>query len=105
MPLPGVTVSSAGAATAASDALGNVTVTINVGASSNIKFSKAGYSDQFLTVDIPSGAGTDGYFEVTMRTRDTALTLADSAVGGSLTGRDGATIALPPNASSILPVT
>ncbi|NJK42736.1 MAG: hypothetical protein HC937_03530, partial [Aquincola sp.] len=41
---------------------------------------------------------TDAYFDVVMRPRDAALTLADAAVGGSLTGRDGAAVTLPANA-------
>ena len=97
-PLPGVTVSPASAATAASDASGKLTASVNAGAPTSLKFSKSGYADQFLNFTVPAGAGTDGYVQITMSARDAALTLADAAAGGALTGRDGASITLPANA-------
>jgi PKD repeat protein len=96
-PLPGVTVNPATGSTL-SDSAGKMTITVNAGAATSLEFSKTGYSDQFLSIDVPAGSGTDGYIQLTMRVRDAALTLTDAAAGGTLTGRDGATIALPANA-------
>jgi hypothetical protein len=97
-PLSGVAVSPASAASTPTDTSGKVTVLTNAGGPTSLKFSKTGYADQFLNLSVPAGAGSDGYLEVTMSARDPALTLADVAAGGTLTGRDGATITLPPNA-------
>ena len=97
-PIAGVTINPSSAATAASDAQGKVSVTLNAGTQTALKFSKAGYADQFLNLTLPSGVGADGYFEVTMRARDAALALMDAGTGGTLTGRDGATITVPANA-------
>jgi PKD domain len=94
-PLAGVTVTPGAAAAAVSDSTGQITVTVNAGATSSIKFSKPGYSDQFLNISEPQGSSNDGFFTVAMHTRDAALTLADAAAGGTLSGRDGATISLP----------
>ncbi len=97
-PLSGVAVSPASAASAPTDTSGKVVVLTNAGAPTSLKFSRSGYADQFLNLAVPAGAGSDGYVEVTMSARDPALTLSDAAAGGTLTGRDGATITLPPNA-------
>jgi PKD domain len=94
VPLAGVTA----AGSAASDSTGKMTVSLNAGASTLLKFSKSDYSDQFLQIDTPTGSGTDGYVQLTMRTRDAALSLSDASAGGTLTGRDGATITVPANA-------
>jgi hypothetical protein len=87
-----------GAATGTTDALGKVHLTLDLGVPVTLKLAKVGFADQFVIVHIPATAGADGYFEASMRTRDAALSLADAAAGGTLTGRDGAVITLPPNA-------
>jgi hypothetical protein len=97
--IEGVTVTPVGAtAGAMTDAMGKVNLTLGIGVPLTLKFSKAGYADQFLNLNLPTSAGADAYFEVAMRARDAALTLADAAAGGTLTGRDGAVITLPANA-------
>lgn len=97
--LQGVSVTPFGSNTSGStDALGKVNVSIAIGAPLSVKLSKDGYADQFVSVTLPEDAGSDAYFEAVMRPRDAALTLADAAAGGSLNGRDGATITLPASA-------
>jgi hypothetical protein len=87
-----------GSASAVSDATGKLNLTLGTGVPVVLKLSKAGYSDQFLPLNVPVTAGADAYFEATMRPRDPAMTLADAAAGGTLAGRDGAVITLPANA-------
>jgi hypothetical protein len=87
-----------GNASAVSDATGKLNLTLGTGVPVVLKLSKAGYSDQFVALDVPATAGADTYFEAAMRTRDAAMTLTDAASGGTLTGRDGAVITLPANA-------
>jgi hypothetical protein len=95
----GVTIAQVGGtATTVTDTAGKARVTLGTASPLMLKFSKAGYADQFLPVTLPATTGTDGYVAVRMRARDAALTLSDAALGGSLTGRDGAVLTLPANA-------
>ena len=87
-----------GAASGTTDSLGKVHLTLDLDAPLTLKLTKTGFADQFVIVRIPAAAGTDAYFAAAMRTRDAALSLADAAAGGTLTGRDGALITLPANA-------
>lgn len=98
-PLAGVTVSIVGASTvgASTGADGKADVAVPTGVPAQLKFSKAGFADQFKQVEIATG-GTGASIEVRMLPREAALTLPDAAAGGTLTGRDGARIVLPPNA-------
>ncbi len=96
--LDGVMISQVGSmATVTTDAMGKASLAVDVGVPMTLKLSKSGYADQFLSINVPDTVGADAYFAATMRTRDAVLTLADAAAGGSLNGRDGATISLPPN--------
>lgn len=97
--LDGVSASVVGTATSSvTDALGKVHLSVGTNVPLTLKLSKAGYSDQYVRLTLPAGAGSDAAFDAVMRVRDAALTLADAAAGGSLSGRDGALITLPPNA-------
>lgn len=87
-----------GAVSATTDTAGKATLSLGTGSSLTLKFTKSGYADQILNLRLPVTSGTDAYFEVVMRARDAALTLADAALGGTLTGRDGAVLTLPANA-------
>ena len=87
-----------GVATGTTDATGKVHLSLGSGVPLTLKLAKLGYADQFVSLNVPANAGADAYFKAAMRTRDAALTLADAAAGGSLTGRDGALLTLPPNA-------
>jgi hypothetical protein len=98
MAMSGVAVTPADAASAPTDDQGQITVSVSAGSTSTLKFSKEGFADQFLSVSEPQGAGTDGYFLVVMHARDAALTLSDASAGGTLSGRDGASITVPANA-------
>lgn len=80
------------------DSTGKARLNLGTGSPLTLRFSKAGYADQLLNLTLPATTGSDAAFEVTMRTRDAALTLADAAAGGSVTGRDGALLTLPANA-------
>lgn len=97
-PLQGVTVSINGAGSSATTAAdGKADVSVPTGVPAQLKFSKAGYADQFKQVELASGA-TGASIEVRMLAREAALTLPDAAAGGTLAGRDGARIVLPANA-------
>jgi len=87
-----------GTASGTTDTAGKARVTIGTASRLTLKFSKAGLADQFLSLTLPSTVGSDAAFDVVMRARDAALTLPDAVAGGSLTGRDGALLTLPPNA-------
>jgi hypothetical protein len=100
-PLSGVSVTWVGASSSTpgvSDAAGKVSLALPRGTPVTLKLTKTGFADQFVQLNLPASTGADAYFEAIQRTRDAALTLADAAAGGTLTGRDGAGITLPPNA-------
>ncbi|WP_164886745.1 PKD domain-containing protein [Piscinibacter defluvii] len=96
--LAGVTVALLGSNTTARTAAdGKATLQLPTGAERTLKFSKPGYADQFKVLQLPGGAnGTQ--VEVRLHPRDAALTLADATAGGTLAGRDGARLVLPPGA-------
>lgn len=97
-PLAGVTISVVGGtATAATGADGKANINTATGVPQQLKFSKAGYADQFKSINLPTG-GTGAMIEVRMLAREAPLTLADAAAGGTLTGKDGAVITIPANA-------
>lgn len=96
--LQGVTVALVGGnATAQTGADGRATLAVPSGAPQTLRFGKAGYADQFLPVQLSTG-GDGTLLEVRLHARDAALTLADAAAGGTLAGRDGATLVVPPGA-------
>lgn len=96
--LSGVTVTVVGASTTAtSDADGKLNIDVGVDVATTLKFSKAGYADQHVPVRIPATAGADTHVEARMSTREAAQSL-DATSGGTLAGKDGATIVLPANA-------
>ena len=84
-----------GGATATTAADGRATLATALGAPVVLKFSRTGYADQFRRFTLPVAAES-GYLEVTMIAREAAQTLADAAAGGTLAGKDGARITLPP---------
>jgi len=96
-PLAGVVVSVAGGASATTAADGTATVATPLGVPVQIGFSKPGYADQMKALNLPAGA-TSGYVSAQLLVREPALTLPDAAAGGTLTGKHGARIVLPPNA-------
>jgi hypothetical protein len=94
----GVTVAATtGGASATTDANGRATLKTGTGIPVVLKFSRAGFADLLRDASLPTVADS-GYLEVTMLPREAALTLADAAAGGSLAGKHGAKITLPPNA-------
>jgi PKD repeat protein len=97
-PLPGVTVAVLGtSASAVTGSDGKAPIGIATGAAVTLRFSKPGYADQFKRVQMPAGAaGTQ--VAVQMLPREAALTLADASAGGTLAGKHGATLVVPPNA-------
>lgn len=87
-----------GGASGVTDANGRVGLSVGVGAELVVRVQKSGYADQVVVHALPVGAGDDGLVEATLRPRDAAQTLADAKAGGTLRGRAGATIVLPPDA-------
>ena len=98
-PISGVLITHVGGTVSATtDSAGKTTASLGTGSPLTLRFTRSGYADQILNLRLPATSGADAYFEVVMRPRDAALTLADAAIGGTLTGRDGALLTLPPNA-------
>lgn len=101
-PLAGVTVSASvptpgvpGTPSAVTGADGEATLATGTGVPVVLKFSKPGYADQWRNASLPVQAGS-GWLEVVMQPRETALVLASAAAGGTLVGRDGATVVFEP---------
>ncbi len=99
LPLAGVTVSvegrSGAGSSATTDADGRTTLNVGVGVNVVLRLAKTGYTDQIKSLNLPSVAGSDASFEASLMPRAAALTLADAAAGGSVTGPDGASLQLP----------
>jgi PKD repeat protein len=93
VPTPGVP----GTPSATTDAQGRAVLDTGTDVPVTLKFSRSGYADQFRNASLPADADS-GYLEVTMQPRAPALTLASGAAGGTLVGRDGATVVFPPGA-------
>jgi PKD repeat protein len=96
--LKGVTVTRVGGGSGVqTGADGRATIVVPTGAPQTLRLRKAGYADQFRTLQLPPGS--DGtLLDVRMHARDAHLTLPDAAAGGTLAGRDGATLVVPPDA-------
>jgi PKD repeat protein len=95
-PLAGASIASAeGAATAVTAADGRATLATPRGIATVLRLSKAGYADQVKTLSLPAGAES-GYLEATMAPREATLTLADAGAGGTLAGKDGASVVFAP---------
>ncbi len=90
-----VSVNRAGGASASTGADGRASVSTDRGIAVTLKFSKAGYADQFKTQTLPTAAES-GYLQVTMLAREPALTLANAADGGELVGKDGVKVSFAP---------
>jgi hypothetical protein len=80
------------------DASGLADVTLDRGTPFALRLVKGGYADQILPVNLPATTGTNARLTAVLHARDAAQTLADAHAGGTLIGRDGATITLPPDA-------
>jgi len=96
-PLAGATVSVAGGGSATTAADGTATVQTPLGVPLQVTFSKPGYAGQMKALNLPAGASS-GYVTAQLLVREPAQTLPDAAAGGTLTGKHGARIVLPPNA-------
>jgi PKD repeat protein len=95
--LAGVAITSADAAAAATTgADGRASIATARGVVGVLRLAKAGYVDQLRSVALPAGAES-GYLEATMALREPALTLADAALGGTLVGKDGASVVFAAN--------
>ncbi|WP_337867323.1 PKD domain-containing protein [Meiothermus sp.] len=95
-PLSGVSVSGAGGS-ATTDTSGKASVPgVGVGVPVTLKFSKAGFADQFKVLELPASAES-GYVEARLMPREPAQNL-DAGTGGSLTGKQGAKLTLPAGA-------
>lgn len=90
-----VSVNRAGGASASTDADGRASVSTERGVAVTLKFSKAGYADQFKTQTLPTAAES-GYQQVTMLAREPAFTLTNAADGGELVGKDGVKVSFAP---------
>jgi len=94
-PLAGVGVVAEGGGTGTTDATGKVTLNVPRGIPFKLTFTKSGYATQYLPYSVP--AGTEGaIFEVTMITQEPPQNV-NAALGGTVAGKDGATLILPPN--------
>ncbi|HSW25802.1 MAG TPA: PKD domain-containing protein, partial [Burkholderiaceae bacterium] len=84
-------------ASATTGSNGKANIAIATGAPVTLKFSKGGYADQFKSVRLQSGA-SGLQVAVRMLAREDTLTLADAAAGGTLSGKQGATLVVPAGA-------
>lgn len=96
--LSGVSVSVQGGGSAETAADGSLSLMLGVGVPQTLRFAKAGYALQVLSLNLPNETGSDAEFSVVMLPQQPALTLADAAAGGTLSGKDGARIQLPAGA-------
>ena len=92
--LAGVDVRASSGATAQTDAQGTLTLAVSTGEDVTLAFTKAGLANQVKVVNIPAGS-TSATLEVTLIARQAAQTLADIAVGGTVSGQDGVRAEFP----------
>lgn len=94
-PLEGVVVTDKRTgASAMTDALGNVTLTVAVGRGVVLELVKDGYANQIVSLRLPASVGEDASFEGRMRTRGPVQDF-DAHEGGRLSGADGALVDFP----------
>ncbi|MES2684379.1 MAG: PKD domain-containing protein [Pseudomonadota bacterium] len=96
--LADVTVTATGGATATSASDGSLSLMLGVGIPQTLRFTRAGFATQVQTFTVPTSSGSDARFDVVMLPQQPQQTLADASAGGTLSGKDGAQIALPANA-------
>ncbi len=93
--LAGVEVIATGGGSGTTDAAGTVTLSVPRGIPFTFTLTKSGFSTQYLPFVVPAGAeGT--IFEATMVAQEAAKTV-NATTGGTVAGKDGATLILPPN--------
>ena len=92
--LAGVDVRASSGATAQTDAQGTLTLAVSTGEDVTLAFTQAGLANQVKVVNIPAGS-TSATLEVTLIARQAAQTLADIAVGGTVSGQDGVRAEFP----------
>jgi PKD domain/Bacterial Ig-like domain len=97
-PISGAQVHAEPGGSATSNGAGDVTVTVGQGVSVRITVGKAGYAEQVILTEVPDLPQPDAYFEATLLAREPATSLADAAAGGTVGGKHGSSLALPPNA-------
>lgn len=102
LPLDGVTITVQGASGPASSATtdvdGRATLSLGVGVNVVLRLAKPGYTDQIRQLRLPATVGSDGRFDASLMPRSSTQTLANAAVGGTLTGTDGVRLTLPAGA-------
>ncbi len=97
-PVAGAQVTAVPGGSATTDAEGDVTVTVGQGVPVRITVGKTGYAEQVILTSVPDLPDPDAYFEATLVPREAAQTLADAAAGGTITGKQGARLEMPPGA-------
>lgn len=78
--------------TASSDATGNFTVVLNASSDVVLHLSATGFADQVVPIRSPIANG-NVFFDITMIARGATQSF-DSAVGGTLSGSDGASVSV-----------
>jgi len=98
-PLAGVSVRVVdGTPSGTTDGDGKVTLAdVGTGISVLLQLTRSGYVEQFLEVEIP-GDATEGFFEAVMQPRAAPAAVAAVEAGAAVTGDDGVTLELPPDA-------
>ncbi len=94
-PLAGVGVVADGGGTGTTDASGKVSVNVPRGVPFKLTFTKGGYATQYLPYLVP-GDTEGAIFEITMIAEEAPQTV-NATLGGTVAGKDGATVVLPPN--------
>lgn len=84
-----------GSVSATTDAAGAVTLSLPGGGAQTLRLSKAGYAENYQVVTLTDQPGVT--FAATLSPRAAAQSL-DAETGGSVSGRDGVQVTLPPGA-------
>jgi|GEM_PF-3504672 len=85
---------------AVTDAQGKATVDLPSGVTQRVKLTKTGYVPQLRVISIPANTAAAS-IQTRLIGREPAQSLADAAVGGSITGKLGAKVSLPAKAFAV----
>ena len=95
-PVQGATVRTA-SATAVTDAQGAASVPVATGSEQVVAIEKSGFAEQVKVVNLADGTASAS-LQAMLIAREAPLTIAANETGGSVTGKDGVKVTLPPNA-------
>lgn len=95
-PIAGATLRSA-RATALTNAQGRADVSVSAGSEQVVAVEKAGFAEQVKVITLPAGS-TASRLQAMLIAREAPLTITANEAGGSVGGKDGVKLSLPPGA-------